>query len=72
MIRFYQFFISPWFGQNCKYHPTCSQYAKEAIFMRGVIVGAFLSFLRILKCNPFSNGGYDPVPDCKKKYDATK
>jgi len=66
VIKFYQFFISPWLGQNCKFHPTCSDYAKQAVNIRGVIIGTFLSCVRIIKCNPFSNGGYDPVPECKK------
>lgn len=66
IIRFYQFFISPWLGRSCKYSPTCSSYAKEAINTYGVIKGLFLSVRRILKCHPFTDGGYNPVPSSKK------
>lgn len=62
IIKFYQFFISPWLGKNCKYSPTCSEYAKEAIDNHHFIKALFLSVKRILKCHPFSKGGYDPVP----------
>jgi len=63
VIKFYQFFISPWFGRNCKYDPTCSVYAKEAIERHGAIKGGYFSLKRILKCHPFSSSsGYDPVP----------
>ena len=63
MIRFYQKFLSPLkrYG-SCKYYPTCSSYAIEAIEIHGVIVGSLLTIWRILRCNPFSKGGYDPVP----------
>ncbi len=65
IIKFYQFFISPWLGKNCIYTPTCSEYAKEALNTYGTIKGLFLSIKRILRCNPFVNGGYDPVPKIK-------
>ena len=61
-IRFYQKFISPLFPACCRFTPTCSQYALEAIEKHGVIKGFFLAFKRILRCNPYSKGGYDPVP----------
>lgn len=63
-ILFYQKFISPIFhflGVECKYYPTCSQYALEAIEKYGLLKGSFLAIKRILKCNPFSKGGYDPL-----------
>ena len=60
-IKMYQKYISPLLGKNCKYYPTCSQYAFEAIDKYGVLKGLYLSGIRILKCNPFSYGGYDPV-----------
>ncbi|PCJ29576.1 MAG: membrane protein insertion efficiency factor YidD [Rickettsiales bacterium] len=63
MIKFYQFFISPWLGKSCRFYPSCSEYAKDAIIMRGVLYGLYLSAIRILKCQPFSDGGYDPVPE---------
>lgn len=62
MIRFYQKNISFMLGKNCKYIPTCSQYALEAIKKHGAIKGSLLAAWRILRCNPFSKGGYDPVP----------
>ena len=63
MIRFYQKYLSPLKGgATCKYIPTCSQYALEAIEKYGAIHGGLLAAWRILRCNPFSKGGYDPVP----------
>ena len=61
MIEFYQKKISPLLGHNCKYYPTCSEYTKQAIEKYGVIKGIFLGIWRILRCNPFSKGGYDPL-----------
>ena len=64
LIKFYQKYISPIFhflGVECKYYPTCSQYALEAIEKYGLLKGVFLAGKRILKCNPFSKGGYDPL-----------
>lgn len=62
MIRFYQKAISPYLGKNCRFIPTCSQYAYEALEKYGVIKGGYLAVRRILRCHPFSKGGYDPVP----------
>ena len=62
MIRFYQKFLSPLKHTRCPYTPTCSQYALEAIQKYGAVKGSLLSCWRILRCNPFSKGGYDPVP----------
>jgi uncharacterized protein len=64
-IRFYQRFISPAFPRRCKYHPTCSAYAVEAIQRYGILKGTVMAAWRILRCNPFSHGGYDPVPAAK-------
>lgn len=61
-IRFYQVCISPWTPATCRFKPTCSQYAAEAIESRGIVVGLFLASWRILRCHPFSKGGWDPVP----------
>lgn len=61
-IRFYQIYLSPLKTTRCPYVPTCSQYALEAIEKHGVIKGSLLAAWRILRCNPFSHGGYDPVP----------
>jgi hypothetical protein len=61
IIRVYQKFISPILGSNCRFHPTCSQYAILAIEKYGAIKGSRLSIKRILKCHPFHPGGYDPL-----------
>ncbi len=62
-IKFYRKFLSPLKRNGCcRYIPTCSQYALEALKKYGPIKGSFLSIKRILRCNPFSKGGYDPVP----------
>lgn len=65
-IRFYKRFISPALPPSCRYYPSCSSYAMEAIEKRGVIIGMALGAWRILRCNPWSHGGYDPVPLGKK------
>ena len=67
-IRFYQRKISPLFGPRCRYYPTCSQYAFDAIERYGVLIGGVLGTLRLLRCNPLFPGGVDPVPDLKLKY----
>lgn len=61
-IRFYQKYLSPLKHTKCPYIPTCSQYGLEAIQKYGALKGSFLAIWRILRCNPFSKGGYDPVP----------
>lgn len=67
-IKFYQCNISPKMGSGkCKYFPTCSHYAIEAIEIHGAFKGFFIAVWRILRCNPFSKGGYDPVPEKKHK-----
>ena len=61
-IRFYQKYISPLKTTKCPYYPTCSNYGLEAIQKHGALKGSLLAIWRILRCNPFSMGGYDPVP----------
>ena len=74
LIKFYQRRISPLFGPRCRYYPTCSHYAVEAIERFGVIYGSFLTIKRLSRCNIFFPGGYDPVPEkkCRKKYHQSK
>ncbi len=68
LIRLYQKYLSPLKKRpTCKYIPTCSQYALEAIEKHGAVKGCLLAFWRVLRCNPFSSGGVDPVPPVKEK-----
>lgn len=62
LIKFYQVCISPLFPACCRFTPTCSQYALDAIKKYGPVKGFYLAVKRILRCNPFHEGGYDPVP----------
>ena len=62
LIRAYQLTLSPWFGQHCRFTPSCSQYASEAIARHGAFRGGWLAIRRIGRCHPFCDGGYDPVP----------
>ena len=66
-IRAYQVCISPFKRPCCRFYPTCSNYALDALKKHGPLKGVYLSTKRILRCNPFCKGGYDPVPDVKKK-----
>lgn len=63
-IRIYQVCISPMLGPHCRFHPTCSAYAIEAIRVHGVMRGSWLAVRRIGRCHPFHPGGVDPVPPC--------
>ena len=67
LIKGYQKFISPLLGDNCRFYPTCSAYAIEALRVHGALKGSLLATWRILRCNPWSRGGYDPVPEKKDK-----
>jgi len=62
LIRFYQRYISPGLGSNCRFYPPCSQYTYEAIEKYGVVRGGWLGVRRIARCHPFNKGGFDPVP----------
>lgn len=62
IIKFYQLFISPLLGANCRYNPTCSQYGKEAIIKYGPFKGFWLTIKRIGRCHPWGGHGHDPVP----------
>jgi putative membrane protein insertion efficiency factor len=61
-IRFYQIAISPLLGPSCRFTPTCSEYARQALMKHGPIKGLYLAIWRILRCNPWGGSGYDPVP----------
>lgn len=61
-IRFYQHAVSPHFPPSCRYTPTCSSYAYEAVAKYGPLKGTWMAVKRILRCHPFHSGGYDPVP----------
>lgn len=65
IIRIYQYFISPWLGQNCRFEPNCSNYSKDAIKHYGSIKGVWLTIKRLSRCHPFYEGGYDPIPEEK-------
>ncbi|WP_010630844.1 membrane protein insertion efficiency factor YidD [Sporolactobacillus vineae] len=67
IIRVYQKCISPFTPPSCRFYPTCSQYAAEALERFGVLYGSWLAVKRLLKCQPFHSGGFDPVPEKKDK-----
>ncbi|MDI3514115.1 MAG: membrane protein insertion efficiency factor YidD [Gammaproteobacteria bacterium] len=62
LVRFYRYAISPMLGRNCRFHPTCSEYAIEAIERHGALRGGWMAAKRVGRCHPFNPGGYDPVP----------
>ena len=66
-IKAYQIILSPMIGPNCRFHPSCSHYATEALEKHGVIHGAWLTLKRLVKCNPWGGQGFDPVPEKKNK-----
>jgi putative membrane protein insertion efficiency factor len=61
LLKFYKTTISPWLPQSCRFVPTCSEYAREAIERHGVLRGSMMGLRRLLRCHPFHAGGYDPV-----------
>jgi hypothetical protein len=61
-VRAYRFFLSPWLGSACRFEPTCSRYALDALEQRGAVAGSYLAARRVLRCHPWCNGGPDPVP----------
>ncbi len=62
-IRVYRYLASPWVGNQCRFYPTCSHYAEEALIKHGALKGIYLMIRRLLKCHPWHEGGFDPVPD---------
>jgi len=63
LIKFYKYFISPLLGERCRFYPSCSSYALEALQSHGALSGLFLTLKRIIRCHPFHPGGFDPVPE---------
>ncbi|WP_246465316.1 membrane protein insertion efficiency factor YidD [Atribacter laminatus] len=61
ILNFYQIYISPSLPSSCRFEPTCSQYARDAIRKYGILKGGIMALWRILRCHPYSRGGYDPV-----------
>jgi len=72
LIRCYKKYVSPMLGNNCRYIPSCSEYAMEAYQEFGFIKGTYLTIFRLLRCAPWCKGGYDPVPKNKKEERAEK
>lgn len=62
LVRLYRRLISPLLGKNCRFHPTCSAYAEQALLTHGAVRGSWLAVRRVGRCHPFNPGGYDPVP----------
>ena len=66
-ISLYQLLVSPWFGKACRFNPSCSNYAQEAIMRHGIVKGGYLSMMRIIKCHPWGKSGEDPDPPVTRK-----
>lgn len=62
LVRFYQLTLSPWLGWRCRFQPTCSEYAREALDRHGAFRGGWLALRRLARCHPWGGSGYDPVP----------
>jgi putative membrane protein insertion efficiency factor len=67
LIDFYRYFISPLFPQSCRFYPSCSSYAREAILLYGIFRGGLMTMKRLAKCHPYHQGGFDPVPALNKQ-----
>ncbi|MFZ1828649.1 MAG: membrane protein insertion efficiency factor YidD [Candidatus Competibacteraceae bacterium] len=67
LIRVYQLLVSPLLGNHCRFYPSCSQYAREALEQHGVLRGVWLAIRRLLRCHPWHPGGVDPVPEPSPK-----
>jgi putative membrane protein insertion efficiency factor len=71
-VRAYRLLLSPWVGHGCRYQPTCSAYALEALERHGAIKGGWLAAKRVLSCHPLGGHGYDPVPGADPDFDARR
>jgi putative membrane protein insertion efficiency factor len=65
LVRLYRLLVSPFMAPHCRFFPSCSHYAEQAIMQHGLLKGIYLTAKRLARCHPFHPGGYDPVPDCK-------
>jgi hypothetical protein len=72
VVRLYRLAISPWLGANCRFDPTCSTYAIEALQVHGILKGTWLAVKRIGRCHPWGGSGYDPVPDIPEDIDEAR
>ena len=66
-IRAYRYLLSPWLGHQCRFEPSCSVYAEQALQRFGVLRGSYLAICRLLKCHPWHHGGFDPIPETSTK-----
>lgn len=64
IIDIYRYFFSPLMGKNCRFHPSCSTYGKQAVLRFGALKGVWMTIKRLSRCHPWHEGGYDPVPEC--------
>ncbi len=62
LVKTYQWLLSPFFGQQCRFYPTCSQYSIEALQKHGALLGSYYTLRRLSRCHPWCNGGHDPIP----------
>ena len=67
-VRAYRYFLSPWLGSACRFEPTCSRYALDALDQHGAARGAYLATRRVLRCHPWCDGGFDPVPSTARHF----
>ncbi len=72
LVRGYQVALSPFFGQHCRFTPTCSCYTIEALRCHGALKGSWLGLRRLLRCHPWAEGGYDPVPGCPHSHNRSE
>ena len=72
LLRVYKWLVSPWLPPSCRYVPTCSEYAMEAVERYGAVRGSWMAMMRVLRCHPFVKGGYDPVQAAEQSTDVAK
>ena len=72
LLRVYKRLVSPWLPPSCRYVPTCSEYAVEAVERYGAVRGSWMAMTRVLRCHPFAKGGYDPVRSAEQSTDVAK